>query len=167
MSIRNELLGGTDFTDGTVLYSEDLNDTFDAAAIYSDFAAYNIFIVASNYTSSTGTWYLVNEQGDEPLSFYMKNLGNIGDDLTFKIFLIPGTYKVTIGFRGGLGFSDTNYFKIDGTSQFTYSTHDSSNTGKVTTNTFTTSLRGVYDLKIEKGTADDTTLSFISLSKTS
>jgi len=32
MAIKNTLLGGTDWTDGQVLYSEDLNDTFDAAA---------------------------------------------------------------------------------------------------------------------------------------
>ena len=32
MAIKNTLLGGTDWIDGAILYSEDLNDTFDKVA---------------------------------------------------------------------------------------------------------------------------------------
>ena len=166
MTIRTVKLGGTDWVDGTVLDAADLNDTFDAASVYSNWAAYNTFINCINYTSSTGTWGVWNEQSHVALSAYLNCISqSIGDKIGFKVFLIPGTYKVVIGFRGAStgGIID---FNIGSTTEFSFTTNDASNRGKVYSDSFTTTENGLMDLSLELTEETHAGLSFVAISKT-
>jgi hypothetical protein len=57
MAIRNELLGGISWTDGTVLYSEDLNDTIDGSIIMGGYGNLPLGSIAAWHKN---LWYDLN-----------------------------------------------------------------------------------------------------------
>lgn len=99
MAIKLTSIGGTDWTDGTILYSVDLNDTFDAVI-----GAGNVIIptLMKTHTTVAGTWTATRNTS----ALYNGSLNNTttadGDEVRWPVTLQKGTYTLYV-----LGYTNT------------------------------------------------------------
>lgn len=113
MSIKNDLLGGTDWSDGNILYSEDLNDTLNATLISGE----NSNLIQSiNHTGNKGDTNLIINKCDSTGDFDSST--NLTSDEGVIYSVTDGAFSLeTMGIplynATTTGFSRWNYTVFD------------------------------------------------------
>ena len=97
MTTRTVAWGGTDWSDGQVLYAADLNDTFNAnipSTITMPGCAYNTVVQGTWLSATSGSGTLINMFA---INTYNSS-GAINDEIDFNLCLKAGTYKLIVGY---------------------------------------------------------------------
>ena len=125
MSIKNNLLGGTDWTDGIILTAADLNDTFDATPILREIYTGSGFDTSSTVdqtdtedheltavTDATGKYVKITFQGVISTGGSNDNDDYVATSLKAQIKEIGGAYSDIEAYQE-VGRVYTNYSKLN------------------------------------------------------